>query len=101
MSKANSRYVAQAAQFAGQLRKLRESAGITQERLAAEAGVSIATVRKIETRGRSGAGLLHSHGADARIRHRTQQSWSMTETAFPAGRAAPTRSLPRRGSRIG
>jgi transcriptional regulator with XRE-family HTH domain len=48
-SKANSRYAVQAAQLAGQLRELRESAGITQERLAAEAGVSIATVRKIET----------------------------------------------------
>ena len=48
-SKANSRYAAQAAQLAGQLRELRERAGITQERLAAEAGVSIATVRKIET----------------------------------------------------
>ena len=35
--------------LAGQLRELRESAGITQERLAAQAGVSIATVRKIET----------------------------------------------------
>ena len=47
--KANSRYAPQAAQLAGQLRELRESAGITQERLAAQAGVSIATVRKIET----------------------------------------------------
>jgi transcriptional regulator with XRE-family HTH domain len=47
--RADSRYAAQAAQLAGQLRELRESAGITQERLAAEAGVSIATVRKIET----------------------------------------------------
>lgn len=47
--KANSRYALQAAQLAGQLRELRESAGITQERLAAQAGVSIATVRKIET----------------------------------------------------
>jgi transcriptional regulator with XRE-family HTH domain len=48
-SRANSRYAAQAARLAGQLRELRESAGITQERLAALAGVSIATVRKIET----------------------------------------------------
>lgn len=48
-SKANSRYAAQAARLAGQLRELRENAGITQERLAVQAGVSIATVRKIET----------------------------------------------------
>jgi transcriptional regulator with XRE-family HTH domain len=47
--KANSRYAPQAARLAGQLRELREDAGITQERLAAQAGVSIATVRKIET----------------------------------------------------
>jgi len=47
--KANSRYAPQAARLAGQLRELRENAGITQERLAAQAGVSIATVRKIET----------------------------------------------------
>jgi transcriptional regulator with XRE-family HTH domain len=39
----------QAARLAGQLRDLRERAGITQERLAARAGVGIATVRKIET----------------------------------------------------
>ena len=48
-SKANSRYAPQAARLAGQLREFRENAGITQERLAAQAGVSIATVRKIET----------------------------------------------------
>jgi transcriptional regulator with XRE-family HTH domain len=47
-SKANSRYAAQAARLAGRLRELRENAGITQERLASQAGVSIATVRKIE-----------------------------------------------------
>jgi transcriptional regulator with XRE-family HTH domain len=47
--KANSRYAPQAARLADQLRQLRENAGITQERLAAEAGVSVATVRKIET----------------------------------------------------
>ncbi|MBV9382371.1 MAG: helix-turn-helix domain-containing protein [Streptosporangiaceae bacterium] len=35
--------------LAGQLRERRESAGITQERLASLAGVGIATVRKIET----------------------------------------------------
>jgi transcriptional regulator with XRE-family HTH domain len=39
----------QAARLAGHLRELRESAGITQERLAAQAGVAIGTVRKIET----------------------------------------------------
>jgi len=47
--RADSRYAAQAALLAGQLRERRESAGITQERLAALAGVGIATVRKIET----------------------------------------------------
>lgn len=47
--RADSRYASQAARLAGQLRQLRENAGITQERLAAQAGVSIATVRKIET----------------------------------------------------
>ena len=35
--------------LAGQLRAQRESTGITQERLAALAGVGIATVRKIAT----------------------------------------------------
>jgi transcriptional regulator with XRE-family HTH domain len=39
----------QAALLARQLRELRVSAGITQERLAARAQVAIATVRKIET----------------------------------------------------
>ncbi len=48
-SRAESRYAVQAARLAGQLRERRESAGITQERLAALAGVGIATVRKIET----------------------------------------------------
>lgn len=47
--RADSRYAAQAAQLAERLRKRRERAGITQERLAALAGVGIATVRKIET----------------------------------------------------
>jgi transcriptional regulator with XRE-family HTH domain len=47
--RAESRYVAQAAELAGKLRERRESAGITQERLAAMADVGIATVRKIET----------------------------------------------------
>jgi transcriptional regulator with XRE-family HTH domain len=48
-SRANSRYAVEAAELARQLRQLRETAGITQERLAAQAGVGIATVRKIET----------------------------------------------------
>jgi DNA-binding XRE family transcriptional regulator len=48
-SRADSRYAGQAAQLARQLRQVRESAGITQERLAAQAGVAIATVRKIES----------------------------------------------------
>lgn len=47
--RADSRYAVQAARLAGRLRELREGAGITQERLAAQAGVAIATVRKIET----------------------------------------------------
>jgi transcriptional regulator with XRE-family HTH domain len=48
-SRADSRYAAQAVQLATRLRELRQTAGITQERLAAQAGVAIATVRKIET----------------------------------------------------
>jgi len=47
--RADSRYAAQAAKLARQLRHIRESTGITQERLAAQSGVAIATVRKIET----------------------------------------------------
>jgi transcriptional regulator with XRE-family HTH domain len=45
----DSRYAADAARLARHLRELRESAGISQERLAAQAGVGVATVRKIET----------------------------------------------------
>jgi transcriptional regulator with XRE-family HTH domain len=48
-SRADSRYAVQAVQLAARLRELRQTAGITQERLAAQAGVAIATVRKIET----------------------------------------------------
>jgi transcriptional regulator with XRE-family HTH domain len=48
-SRVNSRYAVQAAQLSRQLRALRQEAGITQEQLAAQAGVGIATVRKIET----------------------------------------------------
>lgn len=47
--KADSPYAEQAALLSSQLREHRESAGITQERLAVLAGVGIATVRKIET----------------------------------------------------
>jgi transcriptional regulator with XRE-family HTH domain len=47
--RADSRYSEQAARLAARLRELREGAGITQERLAALAGVGIATVRKLET----------------------------------------------------
>jgi transcriptional regulator with XRE-family HTH domain len=47
--RADSPYAAQAALLSSQIRERRESAGITQERLAALAGVGIATVRKIET----------------------------------------------------
>jgi transcriptional regulator with XRE-family HTH domain len=39
----------QAGRLAWRLRELRERAEITQERLAAQAGVAISTVRKIET----------------------------------------------------
>ena len=45
----DSRHVAQAARLAALLRSRRESAGITQERLAAGASVCISTVRKIES----------------------------------------------------
>jgi DNA-binding XRE family transcriptional regulator len=49
-SRADSRRASRAARLAGRLRELRIDAGITQERLASQAGVAIATVRKIETR---------------------------------------------------
>jgi transcriptional regulator with XRE-family HTH domain len=48
-SRAESRYAEQAARLAGRLRELRQSAGLTQERLSVQAGVGIATVRKLET----------------------------------------------------
>jgi transcriptional regulator with XRE-family HTH domain len=35
--------------MSARLRAIREGAGMTQERLAAQAGLSVATVRKIET----------------------------------------------------
>jgi transcriptional regulator with XRE-family HTH domain len=47
--RAESRFAAQAQQLAARLRALRERAGLTQEQLAARAGLSVATVRKIET----------------------------------------------------
>jgi transcriptional regulator with XRE-family HTH domain len=47
--RADSRYAAQAARLAGRLLELRVGAGINQELLAAQAGVAISTVRKIET----------------------------------------------------
>lgn len=47
--RADSRYSAQAVRLAGRLRDLREQAGLTQERLAAQAEVAVSTVRKIET----------------------------------------------------
>jgi transcriptional regulator with XRE-family HTH domain len=47
--RADSRFAEQAARLAGQLRGQREAAGVTQERLAAAAGVALSTVRKIET----------------------------------------------------
>jgi transcriptional regulator with XRE-family HTH domain len=47
--RADSRHVAQATRLAARLRHLREHAGLTQEQLAAQAGVAVATVRKIET----------------------------------------------------
>jgi transcriptional regulator with XRE-family HTH domain len=46
--RADSRYVDQARLLAGRLRALREQAGLTQEQLAASAGVAVATVRNIE-----------------------------------------------------
>ena len=47
--RAASRYGKQAEVLAAQLRALRGQAGLTQEQLAASAGVAVATVRKIET----------------------------------------------------
>ena len=47
--RADSRYVTQAGRLAARLRDLRERAGLSQERLAAQAEVAVSTVRKIET----------------------------------------------------
>jgi len=46
--RAESRYVEQAGRLAARLRALREQHGLTQEQLAARAGISVATVRNIE-----------------------------------------------------
>jgi transcriptional regulator with XRE-family HTH domain len=45
----DSRYAAQAVQLAAQLRALRLDAELTQEQLAAQAGIALSTLRKIET----------------------------------------------------
>lgn len=47
--RADSRYAEQALRLAEQLRSLRDRAGLSQEQLAAQAEVSVATVSKIET----------------------------------------------------
>jgi transcriptional regulator with XRE-family HTH domain len=47
--RADSRYAEQALRLAEQLRSLRDRAGLSQEQLAAQADVSVATVSKIET----------------------------------------------------
>jgi transcriptional regulator with XRE-family HTH domain len=47
--RADSRYAEQAAQLAAHLRALREQEGLSQEQVAARAGVAVSTVRKIET----------------------------------------------------
>ena len=44
-----SRYAPQAAELATQLRDLRTRAELTQEQLAARAGIALSTLRKIET----------------------------------------------------
>lgn len=48
MKRVNSRYKEQAEHLATRLRGIREERGLSQERLAAEAGLSVATIRKIE-----------------------------------------------------
>jgi transcriptional regulator with XRE-family HTH domain len=47
--RADSRYAEQARILAAWLRTLREQTGLSQEQLAASAGVAVATVRNIET----------------------------------------------------
>jgi transcriptional regulator with XRE-family HTH domain len=46
--RADSRYLAQAEHLAMRLRLLRERAALTQEQAASRAGISVATLRKIE-----------------------------------------------------
>jgi len=46
--RAESRHAEQAERLAGRLRALREQRGMTQEQLAAQAQISVATVRNIE-----------------------------------------------------
>jgi transcriptional regulator with XRE-family HTH domain len=46
--RAESRYTEQAERLAARLRALREERGMTQEQLAAQAQISVATVRNIE-----------------------------------------------------
>jgi DNA-binding XRE family transcriptional regulator len=46
--RAESRYAEQAERLAARLRALREQHGMTQEQLAAQAEISVATVRNIE-----------------------------------------------------
>ena len=46
--RADSPYAEQAAQLARRLRELRQDAGMTQEKLAAQAGIATSTLRKIE-----------------------------------------------------
>jgi len=46
--RAESRYAEQAERLAARLRALREQRGMTQEQLAAQAQISVATVRNIE-----------------------------------------------------
>jgi transcriptional regulator with XRE-family HTH domain len=47
--RADSRYAVQAVQLAIQLRAQRLQADLTQEQLAAQAGIALSTLRKIET----------------------------------------------------
>jgi DNA-binding XRE family transcriptional regulator len=48
--RAESRYAEQSERLAARLRALREQHGMTQEQLAAQAEISVATVRNIERR---------------------------------------------------
>lgn len=48
VKRVNSRYSEQAERLAARLREIREEHGLSQEKLAARAGLSVATIRKIE-----------------------------------------------------